>query len=97
MSLRARRACLHAEVPHPYIWQVKVSARRRGNLIVLLEIASSSRRSGAPRNDALGANANDHVLLVINLQLNLFDQRSLDIPEEYDIFDRPLYGIKLFR
>jgi hypothetical protein len=33
-------ACLHAEVPDQSIWQVRVSARRRGNLIEKDEIAS---------------------------------------------------------
>ena len=33
---------------------------------------------------------------ICNLQLALLDQGSLNIPEEYDIFDRPLCGVKLF-
>jgi hypothetical protein len=64
MSLRARRACLHAGVLVLTIVQKKVTARRRGNP-VFYKIASSLK---APRNDARGANANYNVLLVIRFK-----------------------------
>ena len=82
--------------------------RRLSPLSEMDQVLQTQEREGKDRRKrgkrAIGAGAKSLKSQVpiqefqnLNPQLTLLNQRSLDIPEKDDIFDRPFYGIKLFR